>query len=83
MSVGLANLGNTCFFNSALQCICRIPVFAEYFLSGGFKSTVSKYGVSKNSKSLMGFLEQFSALVKALHDKQDTIIGSVGRRLVV
>lgn len=72
MSVGLGNLGATCYMNSALQCICRIPVIAEYFKTNSYRTTVSKYGVNKNSQSLQGFLEQFSALTKALHDTEDT-----------
>jgi len=31
--IGLTNLGNTCYMNSALQCISRIEELAQYFLS--------------------------------------------------
>ncbi len=37
---GLTNLGNTCYANSAIQCISYLPILRSYLLSGQFK----KYG---------------------------------------
>jgi len=34
---GLVNLGNTCFINSALQCLTALPSITDYFLSGSYK----------------------------------------------
>lgn len=35
---GITNVGNTCFINSALQCLSRIRQFAKYFERGSFRS---------------------------------------------
>jgi ubiquitin carboxyl-terminal hydrolase 4/11/15 len=32
--MGLNNLGNTCYMNSAIQCLSNIAPFREYFMTG-------------------------------------------------
>lgn len=41
-AAGLANLGNTCFMNSALQCLSNTTELCEFFLSGRFESDVNE-----------------------------------------
>ena len=38
---GLSNLGNTCFMNSALQCLSNTTELSKYFLYGLFKDEVN------------------------------------------
>ena len=40
-TVGLTNLGNTCYMNSALQCIRSVEELAFYFLSDKYKKEIN------------------------------------------
>ncbi|KAF1327083.1 Ubiquitin-specific protease, partial [Globisporangium splendens] len=41
---GLANLGNTCFMNSALQCLATTPLLREYFLHHEYLYDLAAHG---------------------------------------
>lgn len=40
-TVGLSNLGNTCYMNSALQCVRSVEELTKYFLSGAARSELN------------------------------------------
>jgi len=62
---GLTNLGNTCYVNSAAQCISYMPLIRSYLLSSQYKTTGDL-----NKENLFGtggkLLEEFAELLRIM-----------------
>ena len=59
---GLVNLGNTCFMNSAIQCLSHTTELTQYFLTKAYKSNINK-----KSKRI-NVLEQWARLIDGMWD---------------
>ncbi|GLT88415.1 hypothetical protein SLE2022_064420 [Rubroshorea leprosula] len=54
---GLQNLGNTCFMNSAMQCLVHTPQFVDYFLGDYRKDINYKNPLGMNGELALAFGE--------------------------
>ncbi|KZS94514.1 UCH-domain-containing protein [Sistotremastrum niveocremeum HHB9708] len=62
-TVGLMNLGNTCFMNSAIQGLAHAPELTDYFLTGLFRQELNP----DNPLGMQGAIaESFGALLHRL-----------------
>ncbi|RDX48228.1 cysteine proteinase [Lentinus brumalis] len=68
-TVGLGNMGNTCFMNSAIQCLVHTPELMDYFLTGVYQEELNP----DNPLGMHGQVAQaFGALLMRLWDRDST-----------
>mmetsp|Transcript_3616 Transcript_3616/g.4855 ORF Transcript_3616/g.4855 Transcript_3616/m.4855 type:complete len:1048 (-) Transcript_3616:2573-5716(-) len=79
-TVGLLNIGNTCYMASTLQCLSNIPQLKEYFVSDEYKAEINE----DNPLACDGKLvEAFGGIMHKLWDNEGDVVEPRGFKAVI
>ena len=68
---GLANLGNTCYMNTAVQCLARVTSLTQYFLTRAFETDISR-GNPLGSEGVLA--RAYANLLSNLHEGGEKVV---------
>ncbi|CAD8145529.1 unnamed protein product [Paramecium pentaurelia] len=68
---GLANFGNTCFMNSAIQILCNTPGFADYILNDIYQFDINLINPQGSNGEI---IQSFAYLIKELKSRKQLCI---------